>query len=214
MSVALDPVAGTAQRIEIGGDARVRVHQARDRFSQHNLTGTMAAALAATSTVFAMRVNPGSTKKIRVQRINLEFTTVAAFTVPQTIGRRLAIFRGAGAATSAGTLIGVSSAMENGGAVSQCDSAQGGRSEISATVGLTTTGITFEASPIWGVSLAHLGAAGAYGSFLKEFYDTLLGPLILAPGELLAIRNPQAFDAGGTWNLGVHVEWAEVADLP
>jgi hypothetical protein len=84
---------------------------------------------------------------------------------------------------------------------------------ISATAALTVTGITYETTPFAVMTLSHLGAAGAYGEVVFEFAATESAPIVLQPGQLLAIRNPAAMDAAGTWQLGVRVDWHEAVAL-
>ena len=214
MAVLQDPnTSANLVRIESGGAMRTTVGIVGDRYSQGNVTGTVAAALAANASVYAMRCNPGSSKLVRIHRVRLQWTTIVAFTTPVTAGRRLAIFRGVGAAASGGTALGVTSERDSNSPASQCDSAQGGDQRIASTGALTVTGITFEASPLKTMSLTHVGAAGAYAEAVFEFDDDTGGPLILRPGELMAIRNPAAMDAAGTWQLAVNVDWTEIADL-
>lgn len=214
MAAIEDPnVAGNVQRVEASGAARITVGLIGDRYSQGNVTGTMAAALAANSTVYAMRLNPGASKLVRIHRVRLHFTTVLGFTVALTAGRRLAIFRGVGAAAGGGTALGVTSERDSASPASQCDVAQGGDQRIATTGALTVTGITFEASPLKVMPLTHCGALGAVMESVFEFDDDTGGPLILRPGELMAIRNPVAMDAVGTWQLAVNVDWTEIADL-
>jgi|GEM_PF-2726609 len=215
MAVFEDPaVSANLARIEAGGALRVTTGLVGDRYSQGNLTGTIAAALAANATVYAMRSNPGGSKKVRIHRVRLQWTTLVAFTTPLTAGRRLAVFRGVGAAASGGTALGVTSERDSLSPASQCDTAQGGDQRIASTGALTVTGITFEASPFKVISLAHVGAAGAFFEQVIEFDDDSGGALILNPGEVMAIRNGSAaMDAAGTWQLVVNVDWTEVDDL-
>lgn len=213
MAVFEDAVAGNLARVEASGAVRITTGLVGDRYSQGNITGTIAAALAANAAVYAMRSNPGTSKKVRIHRIRLQWTTIVAFTTPVTAGRRLAIFRGVGAAASGGTALGVTSERDSLSPASQCDSAQGGDQRIASTGALTVTGITFEASPLKVMSLTHVGAAGAFYEQLFEFDDDIGGPLILNPGELMAIRSPAAMDAAGTWQLAVNVDWTEIDDL-
>jgi len=213
MAVLEDPNVNNEARIEDNGALRVKITPAGNRYGQANTTGTMAAALAANSTLYGMRLNPGSSLKVRVHRIRLQWTTIVAFTVPLTAGRRLALFRGVGAATAGGTAIGVTSEKNSTMPPSQCDIAQGGDQRISATASLAVTGITIEASPFKLMSLAHVGAAGAFYEQVWEFDDDNGGPIELNAGEVLLIRNPVAMDAAGTWTLGVQVDWTEIADL-
>ena len=218
MAVFEDPnEAANLARIEAGGAVRVTTGIIGNRYSQGNVTGTITAALAANAAVYAMRSNPGTTEKVRIHRVRLQFTTIVAFTTPVVAGRRLAIFRGVGAGAAGGTEIGgvaaPTSERDSLNAPSQCDTAQGGSQRISTTGALTVAGITFEPAPFKVMSLSHVGAAGAYFEQVIEFDDDTGGPLILNPGELMAIRSPVAMDAGGTWQLAVNVDWTEIDDL-
>lgn len=214
MAVFEDPsVPANLARVEAAGALRVTTGLIGDRYSQGNITGTIAAALAANAAVYAMRLNPGTSRHARIHRVRLQWTTLVAFTTPLTAGRRLAIFRGAGAAASGGTALGATSERDSLSPASQCDVGQGGDQRISSTGALTVTGITFEASPLKVISLAHAGAAGAFFEQVIEFDDDSGGPLILRPGELMAIRSPQAMDAAGTWQLAVNVDWTELDEL-
>lgn len=173
------------------------------------VTGTIAAALGANSAVFAMRVDPGSAVKAYIERLALQYTTIVAYTTPITAGRRLAIFRGSGAAASGGTALATIAAKDSTGAVSEVAAASGGDARIATTGALTVTGITFEADPIAILTLTHVGAAGGYIERIFEFHATENGPIILQPGQVLAVRNPAAMDAAGTWQLGVNAMWCE-----
>lgn len=174
------------------------------------VTGTIAAALAANSSIFAMRLSPATTKKAYIQKIRVDFTTIVAFTTPITAGRRLAIFRGAGAAASGGTAIAGANAQKSTTyADSQFTASNGGDIRIASTGLLTVTGITFETDPFKMLPLSHVGNAGAFIERVWEFHENESEPLILQPGQLIAIRNPAAMDAAGTWQLNVQVEWYE-----
>jgi hypothetical protein len=207
-------VAANLARVEAGGAVRVTSGIIGDRYSQGAVTGAMAAALAANAAVYAMRLNPGATKKVRIHRVCLQWTTIVAFTAPITAGRRLAIFRAVGAAAAGGTALGVTSERDSLSPPSQCDIAQGGDQRIASTGALTVTGVTFEVSPFKVISLSHVGAAGAFFEQVIEFDDDSGGPLILNPGELMVVRNgTAAMDAAGTWQLAVNVDWTEIDDL-
>lgn len=176
-------------------------------------TGTIAAALTANSSVFAMRLDPGSALRAFIDAIELRWTTVVAFTTPVTAGRRLAIYRGSGAAASGGTAIATCAPKSTGFSASEFDAASGGDARIASTGALTVTGITFEAAPLALMPLVHLGAAGAYAEAEHHFDRSDGGPIQLEPGQLIAVRNPVAMDAAGTWQLGVEVHWREAAQL-
>jgi hypothetical protein len=177
-------------------------------------TGTIAAALGANSAVFAMRLDPaaGAAYKAYIDRIRLQWTTIVAFTTPITAGRRLALFRGAGAATSGGTPLATVVKKDTADGNSQFASGEGGQVSIATTAALTVAGITFEADPFRIMTLVQAGAAGAFAEAVFEFNPSDAGgPVVLGQGELLAIRNPVAMDAAGTWQLGVNVDWIEGA---
>jgi hypothetical protein len=174
-------------------------------------TGTMAAALGANSSVFAMRPDPsaGATFKAYISRIRIEWRCIAAFTTPITEGRRLALFRGSGGAPSGATTV-VPVKKDSADAASQFTVADGGIIQVSTTAALTMTGITFEADPLRVFPLEHLGAAAAREERIYEFNPSDAGgEIVLNQGEVLAWRNPAAMDAAGTWKLTVTVDWYE-----
>ena len=190
--------------------ALVSLQQRGDAYCISSITGTIAAALAANASVFAMRLSPTSTKVAYIERVRIQFTSIVAFTVPITAGRRLAIFRGAGASTSGGTslptMVKKNTTTAN---LSNFDVVNSGDVRISTTGALTVTGITFEAEPISTMTLVHCGAAGAFYETVFELSATESAPLVLNAGQLLAIRSPRAMDAAGTWQMGIRVDWYE-----
>lgn len=180
-------------------------------YSVSSVTGTIAATLAANSSVFAMRLDPGSPLLAFIERIRLQYTTIVAYTTPVTANRRLAIYRGSGAAASGGTALSTAAQKDSTSSPSECNSAQGGDIRISTTGALTVTGITYETQEFATMPLVHVGAAGGYSEVIFEFATTESSPIILQPGQLLAVRNPVAMDAAGTWQLAVRVDWHEAA---
>ena len=176
-------------------------------------TGTIAAALAANSTVLALRMSPAAGNlNAFITRVRLMYTTIVAYTTPVTAGRRLGLYRGAGAAASGGTAVADFTQKDASAPASQCAAGQGGDARIATTLGLTVTGITYETQPIVEAPLVHVGAAGAFADFTFEF-DMLPHPIVLSAGQLLAVRNPAAMDAAGTWTLTAIVEWHEALAL-
>lgn len=179
-------------------------------FAIAGTTGTIGAALAANSSVFAMRLDPGAGSiNAYIERIRLQYTTIVAYTTPVTAGRRLALYRGSGAAASGGTSITTVAKKGSTSIDSEIETAQGGAASIATTGALIVTGITYETNQIAEMSLTHVGAAGAFSEVLWEFAATESAPIVLAPGQLIAIRNPAAMDAAGTWQLTVRVDWHE-----
>lgn len=186
----------------------------RGRYALSSVTGTIAAALGANSAVFAMRNAPGDGKKnLILTSLVVDWATIVAFTTAITAGRRLALYRGSGAAAAGGTALATAAKKITSDPASQVDSAQGGDARIATTGALTVAGITFEAQEFATLLLAGQGAAGAVKRFEYRF-DAERGtehyPVLLKPGELLAIRNPQAMDAAGTWQISVDAAWEEV----
>jgi hypothetical protein len=172
-------------------------------------TGTIGAAAAAGACVFAMRVNPGSTKKAYIDSVRLRFTTIVAFTTAITQTRSLVITRGVGAATAGGTSLPVATKKDTSYGLSQTDISLGGDVRIATTGALTVTGITWESTNIAELTLAHMGAAGAFYEVVYEF-SVRNHPIEMNPGEVFGIRvGPSAMDAAGTWALGVEVAWRE-----
>lgn len=173
-----------------------------------SLTGIIAAGLAADSAIFAMRLDPSAGVRAYIDRIVLEWTCLNAFTVPLTAGRRLALFRGAGAASTGGTAIDTVTQKHSGQVASEFNATNGGSVRIATTAGLTVAGITYDATALGQMSLSHLGAAGAFAEKIFDF-NPLVHESILEPGQLLAIKNPAVMDAAGTWQLAVDVYWRE-----
>jgi hypothetical protein len=180
-------------------------------YTVSGMSGQLTAALGANSSFFAMRMDPsaGASYKAYIDKIRLEWTTTIAFTTPITAGRRLALFRGSGAAASSGTaLVPVKKDTSDGN--TQFLSAEGGDIRISNTGILTVTGITYEADPLRVASLTHAGSAGAFREVIWEFDPgSASGAVVLRQGELIAIRNPIAMDAVGQWQIAVTVDWHE-----
>ena len=174
-------------------------------------TGTIGAAAAAGAAVFAMRLDPGSTKKAWVESVRLRWTTIVAFTTPVTATRSIVLTRGSGAAASGGTSIATATKKDSTYGISEFDVASGGDIRIATTGALTVTGITWEAVNLAEVTLIQAGAAGAFYEVIYEF-SVRNHPVELNPGEVLGIRvGPSAMDAAGTWVLGVEVNWRESA---
>lgn len=213
MAIQMQGNGGTVMEVDAyKRSQRVSIVARGASYAVANITGTIAAALGANSSVFAMRLDPaaGASYKAYIERIRLQFTTIAAFTVPVTAGRRLALFRGAGAAASGGTAIAAAAKKDTADGNSQFNSGEGGDMRIATTAALTVTGITFETQELRAMTLVHVGAAGNFMEQVWEFNATDSGgPIALNQGELLAIRNPAAMDAAGTWQLGVNVDWVE-----
>lgn len=179
-------------------------------YASSGITGTMAAALASGAAVFTMRNDASSSKLVFIERIHLRYTTIVAYTVPITAGRRLHFVRST-----------VSSANPSGGTAinpvpkdsthtdSECSTAGGGDTRIATTAALTVTGTTWDTNVIRTISLTHAGAAGALLEAELGLHAADSAPIILEPGQALGIIAGSAFDAAGTWQLAVNVDYHE-----
>lgn len=212
MAIIENGATSTQAKVEAGNTRAITVARG-DAYAVSAVTGTVGAALIANSSVFAMRLNPSSARLAFIERIRLQYTTTVAYTTPLTAGRRLALFRGSGAAPSGGTAITTAVNKSTTSPLSEFNTAQGGNMNVATTGALTVTGITFEADPIRTMSLVHVGNAGNYAEMLWEFHASECAPVVLQPGQVLAIRNPAAMDAAGTWQLVVNVDWHEAVAL-
>lgn len=176
------------------------------------VTGIMAAALAANSMIFYMRHDPSSPLKVHVDTIRLHWTTITAFTAAVAAGRRLGLYRATGIPTPGANGVQVNPVMKSTvDPPSEVHTVNGGDCRIATTGAIPTTGLTFENDPLALMSLTHVGAAGAWYERVYELGQSEAAPIILQPGQVLAIRNPVVMDAGGTWQLLVEIEWNEPA---
>jgi hypothetical protein len=156
-------------------------------------TGTMAAGLAANSTVFAARYPATETGYGLLKWIHLHYTCLLSFTVPVTAGRRLTLKRGPGADPSGGTALDVARDLS-----SSTEALWTG--QVATTTGLGGS-LTYEAAGRRRLMLAHAGSAGVDYDEIWTFDD----PFVLLPGEICGIVAPATFDAVGTWQLSVHM---------
>lgn len=179
------------------------------------LTGTVAAT--ADGTIWTLRY-PETTpmpsaalrrKRLYVQRIHVQYVTLTAFTTPVTAGRALRLVRGAPTSdTASNPSGGAAYTMVRKRSTPTNETLGVGR--IATTGVLTTTGITFETTPLQRMMLVQAGASGA--SYVETWlFDGLeADPIYLLPGELLAIATDSAFDAAGTFQLNVDVDAVEM----
>lgn len=211
----IEGVGGTnKQQVEDNGSGAVHIMNRKGArlFRIAELTTTIAAALAANSSVFAARLDPGAAVNAYVTRVRLRYTTIGAYTTPLTVGRRLTLQRFSAAAMTGGTAIAAVSPADSSYSGSEFNTANGGDVRIATTAALGVAGVTFEGLIHGTMSLLHVGNAGNYLESLWEWDTAQGGPLVLRPGQGLCVRNPAAMDAAGTWNLGVEVEGYEATE--
>ena len=180
-------------------------------FALATQTGTIAAALAQDSIVFAMRADTTASSLIGVyiDRMRLAFQAIVAFTTPITAARRIGIYRAAnpGTEVSGGTAVLTSIRKKDSlGVASTVVLAQ-----IATTGALTAGGLVREAAPLAQLDLVSVGAAGARAEFIYELggggYPQ---EWCINPGEYIVVSNPVAMDAAGTWQLSIgELSWYE-----
>ena len=181
-------------------------------YAVSGVSGTVAAALAQDSLVFALLCDPqasitAANKKlgIYVDRLHLAFTTIVAFTTPITAARRLAVYRASGPAATGGTALAVAKKDASNAPTSVCTDVR-----IASNGALGAAGITREPAPIGTMDLTHVGTAGARQEFLYELAAPANAPIAINAGQLLVVSNPVAMDAAGTWQLTVkEAHWIE-----
>lgn len=173
-------------------------------------SGTIAVALAQDSVVFALRADTTANSEMCVfpDRLRLAFTTIVAFTTPVTAARRLGIYRAsnAGAEVSGGTdvLAAIRKKDTNAPASTVV------KAFMATTAGLTLGGLSREAHPLALLDLVHVGAAGGRAEFIYELAPPQTNEWCINPAEYLAISNPVAMDAAGTWQLAINeLSWYE-----
>lgn len=187
--------------------ARVRDAGGPNPFFINSITGTINATQ--NGDVFAMRLDPSAPAPAHITSINCWFRTITAFTVPSTF-RQLRLRRFSGTVASGGTAITVSGQNDPAGITSEVNTANGGDARISATTVLTSPGTPDTLEVGERVNLNDFGAAGANTSWSWVYAPGQGGsPLILSPGMSIAIGTAAAFDAAGTWELGVDIRYFE-----
>jgi hypothetical protein len=174
------------------------------------MSGTIAATFASGGTLFSMRNDASSSKRVFVERIRLQYCTQTVYTTPLNVGRRLHLVRSTASSAnpSGGTAI-VPIAKNSLHTDSECSTAGGGDCRIASTGVLTITGTTWDTNVIKTMFLGHVGASGAHVEFVLDLSSSANAPIVLEPGQALGIVAGQAFDAAGTWTASIDVDWHE-----
>lgn len=180
-------------------------------------SGTMAAALAQDSIVFALRADVTANSEIGVyiDRLRLAFQTIVAFTTPVTAARRLGIYRATnpGAEVSGGT--DVVAAIRKKDANASAAATTVTKAFMATTAGLTAGGLVREANPLATMDLVSVGAAGGRLEQVYELGAPMSQEWCLNPAEYLVVSNPVAMDAAGTWQLTLNeLSWYEQRRAP
>lgn len=208
MANILDPTTATGMKVDAGfATGRVHAFPNGNAYFVQGTTGTIAAAL--NGDIFAMRLDPSSAVLAYITYVKIDFRCIVAFTTAVT-PRFLRLRRFSGTAPSGGTTISTVMQADPNSAASEFTVAGGGIIAISATSAVTSPG-TAEAFNFERVNLTNFGTANANVKTEWFFKHDANGrpPLILRPGNSIAIGTTAAFDAAGTWEADIMVGWSE-----
>lgn len=158
-------------------------------------TGVMAAGLTSGSAVLTLRYPDTATKVWALQWLHVHVACIGVFTTPVTASRSLHLVRSTDvdAGASGGNALDV---VRNDSRF-PTETLPVGR--IADTAALTMTDITLDSAAAARLALSQVGASGADYDEIWTFDD----PLILIPGQTVALVAGATFDAGGTWQLTV-----------
>jgi hypothetical protein len=199
-------VAGSGN-VDEGFAVRTRDAGGPNPFFINALTGTMAAA--SNGDVFAARLDPSAPSPSHVTSITCWYRTITGFTVPASF-RSFRLRRFAGTVATGGVSVPNAMRKDTGGATSEYDAANGGSILVSTTGVLVSPGTPDASEAAPRANLAGYGQALENYSWIWNFAPGEgRSPLLIAAGSSFAIGTTAAFDAGGTWELGVHVECFE-----
>lgn len=193
--------------VDEGFSLRVRDAGGPNPFYISGITGTIGAA--SNGDVFCMRLDPSAPAPAHITSVSCQFRCIAAFTTPSTF-RQLRLRRFSGTVGAGGTAITVAGQNDPSGATSEVNTANGGDARIATTLALTSPGTPDTLEPVDRANLTNFGSIGANASWTWNFSPASgESPLILSPGMSIAIGTAAAWDAGGTWELGVVVKYFE-----
>lgn len=186
-------------------------------------TGTIAATASSNDKFWTLRypeitpmpgASPYQGKRLYVQRIVVQWTTIVTFTTAVTAGRVLHLHRGAPTAGTASNPSGGSAfnmVRKRSDTTSTDEVLAVGR--VASTGALTTTGLTFETNAIRTFNAVDLGTSGNSKTVEWRFDGVVADPIYLLPGEVLAIAAGQNMDAAGTFQLVVDVDAVEIVGV-
>lgn len=169
-------------------------------------TEVLAAALAVDAPVFGIRSGPtNNTKRVVIVGLKLQFSTQAAFTAVQQFGFYLERFS---AANLAGGQTYNPFKARDVDDVSVCrpGGAEGGDIRASTTAALTVVGVTFEGNkvPVYGWNDLAVARDASWVDTIEPE-----DPVVLEPGEGLAIRNLVVWPAAGAGTLAGFIKYYE-----
>lgn len=172
-------------------------------FFLDGVSGTVAAAV--NGDLFAMRLDPSAPAPAHISKVICWYRCIAAFTVPLT-PRFMRIRRFAGTVAAGGTAITAAGQHDPAGATSEVNSANGGDARIATTLALTSPGTPDTLEIGERINLVKFGLIHDTYTWVWDYERS---PVLLAAGMSMALGTSAAFDAGGTFELGVHVKYFE-----
>lgn len=186
-------------------------------FACTGVTGTIAASLAANSSIWVLRngySGPTSSTApiILVDRIRIKTTSISGAVGVQT-GQLVALYKGNPQVTAptltGGTAIVAANkhSLRNGSLGTNFSSS--GDIRIATTAALTNANVTYDSNPIRREPFMWQQAVGAFQDTIWEFSETESMQLALKPGQFLAIRNPAAFPSA-TYFFQIDCDYREV----
>lgn len=197
------------QNVDEGFAARTFNTGGPNGFFVNSITGTLGATL--NGDIYAQRMNPGAGSSLftHIRSITCWYRVITGFTVPVTF-RQLRIRRFTGAVASGGTSIPTAGQKDALGAASQANTASGGDVRIATTGALVSPGAPDTLEVGERITLTKFGVQNDETKWSWNFDPTTgRNPLILGAGHSFAIGTTAAWDAGGTWEFGLHVEYFE-----
>lgn len=180
------------------------------------VTGVLPAALATGSVLWAMRMGPTGTRKAVITRVYSRVVVRSVASVFTDVSLELVRFSAAN--PIAGNALTIANKRPNGvvstSSMSLTGGPEGGTNMIAAATGLTTTGVTFDATSAH--IFQHLPVISATSPAVGQLFERsiendsgLEHPFELAIGEGLAMRTNGALPTGLSLQAYIQVSWSE-----
>jgi len=160
-------------------------------------SAVIAAALAANTTLMAMRFNPASARKAYIDRLRMTFS-VATVGASAGVCGTLGLQRFTGATPTGGTARTANRCQESSGTATDMYDIR------DSNAALTVTGVVF--GVVTAASLVPLFIQ----SYFVEWIVEPPRPIVLLPGDGLALRTQVAMAATQTWMYSYTFHWYEV----
>jgi hypothetical protein len=184
-------------------------------------SGRIAAGLLANDFVFGIRIPADYVKSnvslpVYLERVEIDWTCLTAFTVPVTAGRRLSISR-ASVSPLGGSISGGQTMSFTRKSASQSTTPLpfATAETLIATTGALTVVNPASFPPIGSIgnlSLSGFGNAGNTTSKIFRFTGEDTAPVKFVANDCLIVWAPQTFDAGGEWEFTMQATFQYLPD--